>query len=90
MFESSHLGHLFTDHLLHIETVVVFDLKERKRRNHSEVGWCYVVLCFVVVMFMLENDENEVSMELRVVVFDLEKKPKLEWKCGIRFWEKRK
>ena len=48
------------------------------------------MLCFVVVMFMLENDANEVSMELRVMVFDLEKKPKLEWKCGIRFWEKRK
>ena len=90
MFESSHPGHLFTDHLLHIEIVVVFDLKERKRRNHNEARWGYVVLCFVVVMFMLENDENEVSMELRVMVFDLEKKPKLEWKCGIRFWEKRK
>ena len=38
-----------------------------------------MVLCFVVVMHMLENDENEVSVELRIVVFDLERKPKLEW-----------
>ena len=40
--------------------------------------WCCVVLCFVVVMCMLDNDENGVLLELRVVVFDLEKKPKLE------------
>ena len=82
-FESGHLDHLFTDHLLHIETIVVFSLKERRRRNHSEVGRCCVVYCFAGVLRMLENDENEVLMELRVVVFDLEKKLKLEWRYGI-------
>ena len=78
-FGSGHLDHLFTDHLMHIETVVVFSLKERRRQNHNEAEWCYVVLCFAVVMHMLENNENGVSMELRFVMFDLERKPKLEW-----------
>ena len=49
-----------------------------------------MVLCFTVVMHKLENDENGVSVEMRILVFDLEKKSKLEWKCGIQFWEKRK
>ena len=40
--------------------------------------WCCVVSCFAIVMHMLENDENGASVELRVVVFDLEKKPKLD------------
>ena len=48
-----------------------------------------MLLCFAVVMHILENDENGVSVELRVGVFDLEKKSKLECKCGIRFWEKK-
>ena len=78
-FGSGHPNHLFTDHLMHIETVVVFSLKERRKQNHNEAGWCCTVLCFAVVMRMLENDENGVSVELRVVVFDLEKKLKLEW-----------
>ena len=34
----------------------------------------------VVVLCKLENDENGVSMELRIVVFGLEKKLKFEWK----------
>ena len=42
-----------------------------------------MVLYFAVVLRMLENDENGVLMELRVVVFDLEKKLKLEWRYGI-------
>ena len=78
-FGLGHPDHLFTDHLMHIETVVVFSLKERRKQNHNEAGWCCTVLCFAVVMRMLGNDENGVSVELRVVVFDLEKKLKLEW-----------
>ena len=34
----------------------------------------------VVVLCKLENDENGVSMELRIVVFGVEKKLKFEWK----------
>ena len=88
-FELGHPDHLFTYHLLHIEIIVVFRLKERRRWNHSEAKWCCVMLCFAVVMHILENDENGVLVELRVVVFDLEKKPKLEWRYGIQFWEKK-
>ena len=71
MFGSGHPNHLFTNHLLHIEIAMVFSLKEKKRRNHKEAGWCCVVLCgvvfccvvlcFAVVMHMLENDENGVQ-----------------------------
>ena len=39
-FGSSHPRHLFTDDLLHIETAMVFSLKERRRRHHSEAGCC--------------------------------------------------
>ena len=64
MFGSGHPNHLFTDHLMHIETVVVFSLKEKKDGITMRLGgvlWCCVVLCFAIVMRMLENDENGVQ-----------------------------
>lgn len=39
-FEVGHPDYLSTDHLLHIETSMVFGLREKRRQNRSGVGWC--------------------------------------------------
>ena len=39
-FGLGHPRHLFTDDLLHIETAMVFSLKERRRRHDSEAECC--------------------------------------------------
>ena len=61
-FGSSHPSHLFTDHLLHIESAMVFSLKERRDGITVRLGNCYGV--------QFEERRDRITVVVLIIVTD--------------------